>query len=356
MSLLSQKHSSAYSADEYPPISVVVIGRNEGPRLQRCLESVRQCDYPRDRIQVIYVDSESTDDSVAIARKGGAIVVELSPEFLSAAAGRNAGLAAATHEIIQFLDGDTVVNPDWLRTAVRALSAEGVAAVFGRTEEIDRRASVYCFWAHHDWHVSPGEADYCGGIAMFKAGPLRQVGGFDASLIAGEEQDLVFRIQRDCGLKVMALDTPMVLHDLHIHRFSQYWRRCYRAGYAYAEVVERLPGLRQWRRVCRRNAGHVLVAGSAVLASLVWMTPWPAIVWVALLGGAMVRSALRHRNRVGGLWDALVYSMHLYLCKLPMFCGQCNYRLRKRLGLRPQRLIEYNQPAGTRTADLTQGT
>jgi hypothetical protein len=191
---------------------------------------------------------------------------------------------------------------------------------------------------------------------MFKAGPLRQVGGYDASLIAGEEQDLVFRIQRESGLKVLSLDEPMVLHDINMHCFSQYWRRCYRAGYAYAEVVDRFPGLRQWRQVYRRNAMHVLIAVCAIAASIIWVSPWPMVVWVALVAAALGRNALRHRARVGTLFDAVRYSAHLYLSKLPMFCGQCNYWLRRLLGLRPQRLIEYNQPAATRAADLTHST
>lgn len=342
--------------DASPAVSVVVIGRNEGQRLARCLESIRKSDYPPDRIEVIYVDSASTDDSVATARRLGATVVELPPGFLSAAAARNAGLAAASCELIQFLDGDTILHRDWLPNAVRHIAPPDVGAVFGHRHEVDSKANTYSFWAHHDWYVPPGEASYCGGDVMFKAAPLRQVGGYDASLIAGEEQDLVFRFQRDCGLKVLSLDLPMTLHDINMHRFSQYWRRCYRAGYAYAEVADRFPALRPWRRICWRNGAHVLVAMIAVAASLIWMTPWPVAAWAGLLIAAVCRNAFRVRTRVGPLGDSLLYSWHLYLCKLPMFCGQMNYRLRKLFGLRPQRLIEYNQPAATRTADVPQGT
>src|SRR5580693_7365708 len=87
-------------------LGLVVIGRNEGERLARCLVSVR--DIP----QRVYVDSGSTDGSIALARKEGAIVVELTiPPNFTAARARNAGLARLLTdnpdlEFVQVVDGD----------------------------------------------------------------------------------------------------------------------------------------------------------------------------------------------------------------------------------------------------------
>ena len=54
-------------------VSVVVIGRNEGARLVRCLQSVQQAHWGNTSFELIYVDSRSTDDSLASARAlGGA--------------------------------------------------------------------------------------------------------------------------------------------------------------------------------------------------------------------------------------------------------------------------------------------
>jgi glycosyltransferase involved in cell wall biosynthesis len=50
-------------------VSVVVIGRNEGERLQRCLDSVHAAHWQNLRYELIYVDSASTDDSEACARR-----------------------------------------------------------------------------------------------------------------------------------------------------------------------------------------------------------------------------------------------------------------------------------------------
>ena len=52
-----------------PLLSVVVIGRNEGPRLLRCLEAVRNMKDPGGTVEIIYVDSSSTDGSCEAARR-----------------------------------------------------------------------------------------------------------------------------------------------------------------------------------------------------------------------------------------------------------------------------------------------
>ncbi|HRD68005.1 MAG TPA: glycosyltransferase, partial [Candidatus Competibacter sp.] len=78
-----------------PALSVVVIGRNEGERLMRCLESVRTMADPGGPVELIYVDSASTDGSPERAATLGARVLTVRPERPSAALGRNAGWRAA---------------------------------------------------------------------------------------------------------------------------------------------------------------------------------------------------------------------------------------------------------------------
>jgi glycosyltransferase involved in cell wall biosynthesis len=58
-----------------PLVSFVVPVRNDVLRLQRCLNSIVRNDYPRDLIEIVVVDNESTDGSAAAARSYGAIVI-----------------------------------------------------------------------------------------------------------------------------------------------------------------------------------------------------------------------------------------------------------------------------------------
>ena len=58
---------NVWPQEDLPSVSVVVIGRNEGERLVRCLESVQAAEYHPEKVELIYVDTDSTDGSCAAA-------------------------------------------------------------------------------------------------------------------------------------------------------------------------------------------------------------------------------------------------------------------------------------------------
>lgn len=217
-------------------LGAVVIGRNEGNRLKVCLESlVGNLD------RVVYVDSGSTDQSLTIARSLGVAVVELSMDVpFTAARARNAGfqalIAVAPHlQYVQFIDGDCEMLAGWTETGMGFLAAHSdVAIVSGRRRERYPDRSVYNRLCDFDWELPVGETRFCGGDAMMRVDAFQRVGGFRDSLIAGEEPELCERI-RQAGWKVWRIDVPMTLHDAAITRFSQWWKRTMRGGYAYTE-------------------------------------------------------------------------------------------------------------------------
>ena len=89
--MIESGSAPAAVAQTLPILAVVIIGRNEGERLVRCLESVRTMADPGGPVEVIYVDSASTDGSPQRAAALGAQVLTVRPERPSAALGRNAG-------------------------------------------------------------------------------------------------------------------------------------------------------------------------------------------------------------------------------------------------------------------------
>ena len=69
---------------------------------------------------------------------------------------------------------------------------------------------------------------------MIRVDVLKMVDGYRDDLIAGEDPELGVRL-RAAGWRMWRLDHEMTLHDADMTRFSQWWRRAVRAGYAYAE-------------------------------------------------------------------------------------------------------------------------
>jgi cellulose synthase/poly-beta-1,6-N-acetylglucosamine synthase-like glycosyltransferase len=329
-----------------PLLSVVVIGRNEGERLTRCLQSVQAMTNPGGAVEMIYVDSDSRDDSIQRAEALGAKVISVKPERPSAALGRNAGWRQAHAPFVLFLDGDTVLHPDFVVQSLPEFDQAEVAVVWGHRREINTQQSVFNRVLDLDWIYPPGLSEFCGGDALMRRSVLEAVEGFDASLIAGEEPELCQRI-RALGHTILHVDKPMTGHDLAMTRWSAYWRRAFRAGYAYAEVSQRLKDspFPLWRRDSRRNLIHsaVLVAllAFSVCFALYVASAWPLVLIPLALSALAVRTAVKVSwKSKDEIMTLLLYGLHSHLQQIPIVCGQiARFLDHRRSQKRP--LIEY---------------
>lgn len=327
-----------------PSLGVVIIGRNEGERLRRCLASLAG-----QQALLVYVDSGSTDGSVVMARAMGAEVVELDQDRpFTAARARNAGFSrlrelAPGVARVQFVDGDCEVAADWIAKAEAALAANpGVAVVCGRRRERSPEKSIYNRLCDIEWNTPIGSADACGGDALMRTGPLVEVGGYNAELIAGEEPDLCLRL-RQRGHGILRIDAEMTLHDAAMVRFSQWWRRTVRGGHAYAEGYSRHrhePG-RYWAKEVRSN---LLWGGVLPLACASLLVAAPPLGVFALMGypvlGARVYRSTRRRGFAAR--DASLFAVACVVGKLPSCIGQLRYWAKTALGQRSA-LIEYKR-------------
>jgi glycosyltransferase involved in cell wall biosynthesis len=218
-------------------VGVVAIGRNEGDRLIRCFTSIKACTR-----NIVYVDSGSTDGSIAYASRLGACVVSLDlAKPFTAARARNEGYWALKSlrpdiRFVQFVDGDCRLAQGWLEKA-RAFIGErnDIAVVCGRRRERDPDASIYNYLCELEWDTPIGEALACGGDALMRTGPFETIGGFRSELIAGEEPELCLRL-RKFGWRIWRLDADMTEHDASMTRFRQWWVRAVRSGYGLADV------------------------------------------------------------------------------------------------------------------------
>ena len=334
-------------------LGLVVIGRNEGERLMRCLASVR---FISDRV---YVDSGSTDGSVQHALREGVSVVELKvPPNFTAARARNAGLVELlAHkgdlEFVQLVDGDCEIHQDWIPAGLAALRADaGLAAVYGRLRERFPERSVYNAMCDDDWNVPVGEAPIVGGIALFRVSALRQAKFFDPSIIAGEEPDLSMRM-RSNGWKLRRIDSEMGFHDVDITRFGQWWKRTRRTGHAYAELAYRHPDARNpnWPRTAQSIMfwGGVMplaLCGAATLGiflgprwwllAVLFLIPWPL---------RMLQIFVRKLRRGLGMKVAGAAGVLLMLGKVPQLIGLVEYHINRLMG-RASQLIEHKGPRG----------
>ena len=94
----------------------IVIGRNEGIKIKKCLESIFTTIEKNslESTEVIYVDSDSKDESIHLALSFNDVkVIKISGE-INAAVARNEGAKQANADVLFFIDGDMEINPDFL--------------------------------------------------------------------------------------------------------------------------------------------------------------------------------------------------------------------------------------------------
>ena len=320
--------------DPITTVSAVVIGRNEGPRLETCLRALR-----RQIDRVVYVDSGSDDGSVALARELGAEVVALDMSIpFTAARARNAGCARATAlfpetRFVQFIDGDCELVAGWMPAGVAELAeTPDLAAVCGRVRERHPEVSLYNRILDEEWDGPAGDVTHCGGIALMRRSMFETVGGFREDLIAGEEPELCLRLRRQ-GWSVRRLPRDMTLHDAAMTRFSQWWRRTTRAGYTYGQGVALHGASAERYRIPERR--RALLWGIAVPAGVV-LAGVVAFPWGLLLAAIWPLQIWRMTRRGMSLPGAVMN----VLGKFPEAWGVLRY-WRDRMTRRKAGLIEY---------------
>jgi O-antigen biosynthesis protein len=220
----------------WPRVSVVVCSYNGSRTIRHCGEGLLALDYPD--FEVIVVDDGSTDTTAAIAREFGFRVISTPNRGLSSA--RNTGLAAATGEIVAYIDDDASPDPDWLRYLAATFMTTSHAGVGG-----PNIAPPGDGWIADCVANAPGGpihvllndrvAEHIPGCNMaFRKSCLDAIGGFDPRYrTAGDDVDVCWRLQ-ERGWTLGFSPAAMVWH----HRRNSaraYWRQ--QVGYGKAEAL-----------------------------------------------------------------------------------------------------------------------
>jgi len=326
------------TSDKNFQIAAVVIGRNEGLRLITCLESLQ------DSVEhIIYVDSGSSDNSVKEAEKRGVICLSLDLNIpFTAARARNEGANYLIQkypdlDAIQFIDGDCELQYDWVGKARQFLVENPeYAVVCGRRKERFPDNTIYNGLCDIEWNTPVGDALACGGDALIRVKSFKQVYGYRDGLIAGEEPEMCFRLRRE-GWRIYRLNAEMTLHDAAMTKFSQWWNRAKRAGYAYASSFF-LHG-QSFEKFKQKEVFSIVFWAGLIPLLIILLTFINSyslfLLIIYLLQLAKIYFKNKRINKIH-----FIYSISLMFSKFPQFLGVIKFIINKLKGNK-EYLIEY---------------
>jgi rhamnosyltransferase len=111
--------------------SIVIRAYNEGEHIGRLLEGIRH--QTLKDVEIILVDSGSTDETVSVAGSFGARIVHIRPEEFTFGRSLNLGVRAATREFVVIASAHVYpVYPDWLESLLRPFEDDNVALTYGK--------------------------------------------------------------------------------------------------------------------------------------------------------------------------------------------------------------------------------
>jgi len=229
-----------------PLVSVVIAGRNESETIGQCIRGALTCGYPN--LEVIFVDDNSEDDSVAIARcaalcatgtdrDGDRVRIFPSPRRNGKASSLNIGIRMARGEYIAIIDADSMIQygsmQHWLLpfsdarvggVAANIRVNNSTASLLTRFQEIEYALKYMAKYAQARLNLLFVISGMGG---LFRTEILRRLGGFDTGL--GDDRDLSTMIRKQRWRLAFSIDavvwTTVPATRYHLWRQRARWRR-----------------------------------------------------------------------------------------------------------------------------------
>nr|WP_321409395.1 glycosyltransferase family 2 protein [uncultured Carboxylicivirga sp.] len=282
-------------------ISFIVIGRNEGERLIKCLNSIRlSIETLNLEAEIIYVDSQSTDHSIEIAKKQfDCRVFKITGKYNSAIA-RNIGVNESKSENLIFLDGDMELQSSFLPVILDEkgdLKYEFVSGNF-----VNYYYSIDGNLIHQDYYkkIYCAEDSYqstTGGLFAIKRKLWNDVGGMNVKFKKGQDLDLGYRLARKGFLLLRKKEVMAVHHTIDYQEVKRLWKSFQSGAAVYPRAIlyrTHFTNKYVLKRMLSSDPTLLVLLGSLLL-TLLLQNSWLLLLYPALLVSAVV---IRHRKKL----------------------------------------------------------
>lgn len=235
----------------WPSVSVVIPTRDAGPDFEGLLSMIEAQDYPAP-VEVVVIDSGSTDGTRTLAREFGATVRRIEPAAFHHARTRNYGAECASNDVVVFTVQDArPIDERWLRPLVGALREDGVGVAYGRQVAYPDAKPMDQFFYEYFYPTEPRTVTPAGTddhrefylqnvfISDVTAAVPRDVWStlrFDPDTPMSEDKELAIRLL-DAGYS-LRYEPAAAVHHSHAYTLDSLFRRRYDDGAAFADIAE----------------------------------------------------------------------------------------------------------------------
>lgn len=284
--------SNGYQRTTTPYATVIIPAYNAAATLPACLRALHNQTVSAESYDIIVVDDGSTDDTVGVAQRMGAQVVQL-PVNQGWSVARNAGAAMSSAEILLFTDADCEPFPDWIACMLAPFQHDpDVVGVKGsyRTRQTNLIARFTQLELEDKYDEMRRQAQIAF-IDTYSAAYRRDIfsthGGFDRQLSYDpvEDQDFSFKLAA-LGHKLLFIADAHVYHQ-HLTSASKYYKRKFGIGRSKVTILHRYPErIRTDSRTplsLKMQFGLALLLTPVLPLALIWRPArWLAIALLSL--------------------------------------------------------------------------
>lgn len=308
---------------DLPNVSIIVIGRNESNNLPSTFDAIRQMEYPNHKLEVIYVDTSSTDDSVEIANNNTDKVFVEKNKWPTSGLARNRGLLEASNEIVHFVDGDIAITKDYLKHAVEKILQPGVDAVTGYFVEkrpdkfFNRIMDIRRDGINHQERF----CESTNGGGTYLKSKLLQVNGYDERILKGQESELGIRF-REKGFQILFIDQIQGVHNFDINSIFDFIKFKFNYGKSSGYLLKTKVDVNDFIKAIKKTAKKILFTNllallTIILALFTGLFLIPVIYYFLRISSLIVTVKIRHKksNRF------LLHNLIQYLFMFSTFFG-----------------------------------